>query len=62
MYESKFLQLNSNKAIKHLNFKQFWTLEETIYKTINWYYKYFKKQDAESLCIDDIISLEKIIK
>ena len=59
MYESKFLQLNSNKAIKHINFKQVWTLQETIYKTINWYYKSFKKQDAESLCLDDIKSFEK---
>ena len=44
LYESKFLQLNSNKAKIEIGYKQIWNLEDSIYKTLIWYENFFKKK------------------
>ena len=53
-YESKILELNSNKAKRELSFTPVWDLECSIRKTINWYNNFYKKFPAEILCINDI--------
>ncbi len=62
-HESKLLKLNSNKAIKLLNWKCKLTLKDTI-KMVVWWYKnfYANKFDTMYLSLSQIKSYEKIIK
>ena len=58
-YESKTLELNSNKAKRDLFFNPLWNLEHSITKTINWYFNFKKNETAASLCLNDIECYEK---
>ena len=57
-YEAKLLSLSSEKAKRNLNWKNKWSFQETIHKTINWYRKFHSGTDALQCCVDDIESFE----
>ena len=59
LYESKYLQLNSSKAHKEVGYKQIWSLEDSVNKTLVWYNGFFKKNKVEELCLQDIKNFEK---
>lgn len=58
-YESKNLEISSNKAAKELFFNPVWNIESAVKKTINWYYDFYKRHSVEDLCLNDIKSYEK---
>ena len=46
-HEAKFLSLNINKAKKELNWKPRLTLDKTVNYTVDWYKKYFDRENVE---------------
>ena len=60
-FESDLLKLNSNKAMKKLNWKSVLTFAETINLVINWYKNYYnKKKDIHKETIAQMRFYEKI--
>ena len=53
--ESKFLMLNIDKAKKNLNWHPKWTSKQATLRTMNWYEKFYKGVDVNSLLEKDII-------
>ena len=53
-YESKLLQLNSNKAKKLLRWKTRLNIKETINFTCRWYQLYLKKNLPEQITLNQI--------
>ena len=52
--ETKFLMLNSNKAKRHLGFRNIWNIDKSIDETIKWYKLFYQGKNAYQLCIDNI--------
>ena len=61
-YESKFLQLDSNKSKNELSYIQVWNLKMSIEKTLNWYLSFIKKSSTDELCLMDIRNFEDYFK
>ena len=60
-FESDLFKLNSNKAMKKLNWKSVLTFAETINLVINWYKNYYnKKKDIHKETIAQMKFYEKI--
>lgn len=47
--ETNLLKLNSNKALKNLNWKNTWNMKVSIIKTAKWYLSYLKKEDPKKM-------------
>lgn len=47
--EANLLKLNSNKALKNLNWKCKWTMEQSIYQTARWYKNFLLKKDSKGM-------------
>ena len=60
--ESKLLSLNSNKAKKFLKWETILSSEESIILTLNWYDKFYKKNNEDKITISQIEEYEKKIK
>ena len=52
--EKKYLRLDPNKINNHLNWKNFYNIEETIKQTSNWYMNVMEKLDPLTITIDQI--------
>ena len=57
--ETKVLKLNSNKANKHLNWKQKWNINQTLTKTIEWNDLNKKSKNPKKICEQQIIEYLK---
>lgn len=53
-YESKHLSIDSNKAKKHLNWKQLISMEEAIEWSISWYKKYLNSENMKFVTQEQI--------
>ena len=60
--EARALQLNASKAKKILSFYPTFSFEQSIDRTFNWYYKFYKGNNAHDLCMDDINYYFKSLK
>ena len=62
-YESKLLKLNSNKALRKLNWKCILSFEETISMVTNWYKNFYSKSKKKvNLTSIQIAQFEELIK
>ena len=61
MYEAKLLNLNTDKALYHLNWSPTWDFPMSVKKTIQWYLKFNNNSTALNCCSDDLNSFLKII-
>jgi CDP-glucose 4,6-dehydratase len=52
--ETKILKLNSKKSIKFLNWRQKWSIDETIRKIIDWNESFKNRTNINKLCIKQI--------
>lgn len=53
-HEAKNLALDNRKAEQTLGIKPIWTLKEAIKRTMNWYRRHHKGEDASKLCQEDL--------
>lgn len=53
--ETKILKLNSSKAIKYLNWRQKWNIDQTIKKIVEWNILVKVKKNYKKVCEDQII-------
>lgn len=61
MHESKYLFLNSSKSNKHLRWKKFLNLDQTIKLTVEWYHDFRKKKNLRITTISQINYFMKMI-
>ena len=54
MYEASNLNLSYEKASHLLNWSPIWGFEESIFRTIDWYKKFYSGRPAINCCLDDI--------
>lgn len=54
VHESSFLALDCSKATEKLAWKQQWNTEETVSKTVEWFYGYINGESAKELCLKQI--------
>jgi CDP-glucose 4,6-dehydratase len=47
--ETNLLKLNSNKALKYLNWKNTWDMKKSVVKTADWYSSYLKKKNLKKI-------------
>ena len=47
--ETNLLKLNSNKALKNINWKNTWNMRVSIIKTADWYLSYLKKKNLKKI-------------
>ena len=57
--ETKILKLNSSKAIKHLNWRQKWNIDQTLKKIIEWNISVKKEKNYRKVCEKQIIEYLK---
>ena len=62
IHETKLLQLNSSKSISMLNWKNYWEVDTALYKTIDWYHAWKKKEDMMKFSLSQINSYENLMK
>ena len=60
--EVNLLFLDIKKSKSQLQFKPKWRIQESLFKTINWYKKYYDGQSALSLCESDILDYEHVVQ
>ena len=53
--ETKTLKLNSSKAIKYLNWKQKWNIDQTLKKIVEWNFLVKSKKNYRNVCEKQII-------
>ena len=53
-HEANLLNLHIDKAYHLLNWKPKWDFNKTVFKTINWYKRYYDGKSAYDCCISDI--------
>lgn len=54
LYEAKTLCLDNSKAYKILGIKPVWNLRTSVNRTMDWYRRYLKSEDAQTLCKSDL--------
>ena len=64
VYESKLLQLNSNKAKKYLKWECKLRISQSLKQTIDWYQNYYKnkKQDVKKISVQTLTEYQKLWK
>jgi CDP-glucose 4,6-dehydratase len=62
LHEANLLFLDIKKSESQLKFKPKWGIQESVFKTINWYKKYYDGQSALSLCESDILDYEHVVQ
>lgn len=53
-HEAGFLRLDCNKLKNTFSWKPFWTIEEAVMKTAEWYQAYYRNEDIEEITIREI--------
>jgi CDP-glucose 4,6-dehydratase len=57
--ESKYLSLDSSLINKKIKYKQVWSINKTINRTIGWYINFLNGKKSYDLCLNDIKEFEK---
>jgi CDP-glucose 4,6-dehydratase len=53
-HEATYLRLDCSKAKSHLGWKQAWSIERALEKTVEWTKAYLEKKDLRRICFDQI--------
>ncbi len=53
-HEAGILRLDSSKAIKNLNWKSVYSINEVVFETTDWYKNYFNKNNMRDITMDQI--------
>ncbi|MEM8638651.1 MAG: CDP-glucose 4,6-dehydratase [Cyanobacteria bacterium P01_G01_bin.54] len=61
-HEAGILRLDTTKARTILNWRSCWSLEETIEKTVNWYYSWQSEKDMRQYSLQQIFAYQAVCR